>query len=102
MTQQHLLVEPRQYHDEGSKLLCFRGRGSTTVVEVKKSSIAKRLTQPARVGFRQNIRHSQKIYIFWKLFIYRFIIAIQNGPSWVLPISDFFKLLFSKLRNEEK
>ena len=43
MTQQHLLVEPRQYHGEGSKLLCFRGRGSTTVVEVKKSSIAKRL-----------------------------------------------------------
>ena len=44
MTQQHLLVEPRQYHGEGSKLLCFRGRGSTTVVEVKKSStIAKKL-----------------------------------------------------------
>ena len=47
---------------------------------------------------------THKRYIFSGSFLYigRFIIAIQNGPSWVLPISDFFKLLFSKLRNEEK
>ena len=42
---------------------------------------------------KQNIRHSQKIYFFWKLFIYRIIIAIHNGASWVLPTSVFFKLL---------
>ena len=45
---------------------------------------------------KQNIRHSQKIYIFWKLFIYRIIITIHNGASWVLPIGDFFKLFYSK------
>ena len=70
--------------------------------QIKSSFMGQPTSQPARVWFRQNIRHSQKIYNFWKLFIYRFIIAIQNGPSWVLPISDFFKLLFNKLRNEEK
>ena len=59
-------------------------------------------SQPARVWFRQNIRHSKKVNIFWKLFVCRIRIAIQNGPMWVLHISDFFKLLFSKLRNEEK
>ena len=51
---------------------------------------------PGSGSGKQNIRHSQKIYIFWKLFTYRIIIAIHNGASWVLPISDFFKLLYSK------
>ena len=37
-------------------------------------------------------RHSQKIYIFWKLFTYRIIIAIHNSASWVLPNSDFFQI----------
>ena len=59
-------------------------------------------SQQARVWFRQNIRHSKKVNIFWKLFACRIRIAIENGPMWVLHISDFFKLLFSKLRNEEK
>ena len=45
---------------------------------------------------KQNIRHSPKKYFFRKLFIYRIIITIHNGASWVLPISDFFKLLYSK------
>ena len=31
-----------RYHGDGSKLLCFRSCGSTTVVEVKKSSIAQK------------------------------------------------------------
>ena len=58
--------------------------------------------QPARVQFRPNIRHSNKVCIFKNLFVYRITWAIQNNPSLVLLKGDFFKLLFSKLRNEEK
>ena len=38
----HLQVVPWHYHGDGSKLLCFCGHGSTTVLEVKKSSIAQK------------------------------------------------------------
>ena len=53
-------------------------------------------SQPGSGSGKQNIRHSKKVNIFWKLFVCRIRIAIQNGPMWVLHISDFFKLLYSK------
>ena len=53
-------------------------------------------SRPGSGSGKQNIRHSKKVNIFWKLFVCRIRIAIQNGPMWVLHISDFFKLLYSK------
>ena len=39
----HLLVEPRYYHSDGSKITLFPGHGSTTVVAVKNQVQLKKL-----------------------------------------------------------
>ena len=63
----------------------------------KKFRILLHFTQPARTLFRQNIRHSQKVYIFGTLFVYRMTWVIQNNPSLLLLRGDFFKITFRQL-----